>query len=88
MGRSNTRNKFVLGLALIALAIFPFTSVRVSHAALDDSSLVSTATVEGRLAVFDDVWETIQERYYDRRFHGVDWQAKRATFRTAAAARK
>jgi len=28
----------------------------------DDSSLVSTATVEGRLAVFDDVWETIQER--------------------------
>jgi len=51
----------------------------------DDSSLVSTATVEGRLAVFDDVWETIQERYYDPTFHGLDWQAKRATFRPAAA---
>jgi len=55
------------------------------HFALDDSSLVSTATVEGRLAVFDDAWETIQERYYDPAFHGIDWQAKRAAFRPAAA---
>jgi len=50
----------------------------------DDSSLVSTSTPEGRLIVFDDVWETIQERYYDPAFHGVDWQAKRNTFRPAA----
>lgn len=50
----------------------------------DDSSLVSTSTPEGRLIVFDDVWETIQERYYDPAFHGVDWQAKRNAFRTAA----
>lgn len=51
---------------------------------LDDSSLVSTTTPEGRLIVFDDVWETIEERYYDPKFHGVDWQAKRKTFRAAA----
>ena len=50
----------------------------------DDSSLVSTSTPEGRLIVFDDVWETIQERYYDPAFHGVDWQTKRNTFRAAA----
>jgi carboxyl-terminal processing protease len=50
----------------------------------DDASLVSTATPEGRLVVFDDAWETIQERYYDPAFHGVDWQAKRNTFRAAA----
>jgi carboxyl-terminal processing protease len=36
------------------------------------------------LVVFDDAWETIQERYYDPAFHGVDWQAKRNTFRAAA----
>jgi carboxyl-terminal processing protease len=36
------------------------------------------------LIVFDDAWETIQERYYDPAFHGVDWQAKRNTFRAAA----
>jgi carboxyl-terminal processing protease len=52
---------------------------------LDDPPIVSTATVEGRLAVFDDVWETIQTRYYDRSHNGVDWQAKRDAFRPVAA---
>lgn len=51
----------------------------------DGSALVSTATPEGRLVVFDDVWETILERYYDPTLNGIDWQAKRATFRPAAA---
>ena len=51
-----------------------------------DSPSVSTATREGRLAVFDDVWETILTRYYDPNFHGIDWQAKRLTFRPQAAA--
>jgi len=50
-----------------------------------DSPSVSTATREGRLAVFDDVWETILTRYYDPGFHGIDWQAKRLTFRPQAA---
>ena len=56
-----------------------------SRAAIDDATVVSTSTVQGRLAVFDDVWETIDERYYDAQFHGVDWQASRNSFRNAAA---
>ena len=72
---------FVLG-ALCLVPLFTSSSSQASH---DDSSLVSTATIEGRLAVFDDVWETIQDRYYDPKFHGIDWQAKRAVFRPAAA---
>lgn len=56
-----------------------------SRAARDDASLVSTSTPEGRLVVFDDVWETIQDRYYDPRFRGIDWQAKRVAFRPGAA---
>jgi len=51
----------------------------------DDPPLVSTATVEGRLAVFDDVWETIKIRYYDPAHNGIDWEAKRNAFRPAAA---
>ncbi|HEX5966713.1 MAG TPA: S41 family peptidase [Pyrinomonadaceae bacterium] len=51
----------------------------------DDPPIVSTSTVEGRLAVFDDVWETIQARYYDPTHNGIDWQAKRDAFRPAAA---
>jgi carboxyl-terminal processing protease len=46
---------------------------------------VSTETREGRLAVFDDVWQTIRDRYYDATFHGVDWQAQREAFRPLAA---
>jgi carboxyl-terminal processing protease len=82
------RRKLSLGAAFVLCAWCllpgPF-SLPSSRAARDDSSVVSTATVEGRLVVFDDVWETIQERYYDPKFHGIDWQAKRNTFRPAAA---
>jgi carboxyl-terminal processing protease len=77
--------KALTSLVLLLLAIAQFASVSVSRAARDDSSLVSTTTTEGRLAVFDDAWETIQDRYYDPKFHGIDWQAKRTTFRPAAA---
>lgn len=56
-----------------------------SRASRDGASLVSTTTPEGRLVVFDDVWETIEDHYYDPHFRGVDWQAKRTSFRPAAA---
>ncbi|HYV11887.1 MAG TPA: S41 family peptidase [Pyrinomonadaceae bacterium] len=84
MGRNRAiRNSFVA--LLIALLVSQVAVTRVTRAVGDDSRLVSTATVEGRLAVFDDVWETIQDRYYDPKFHGIDWQAKRTTFRPVAA---
>ena len=71
-------------LILALVLIFSLWTTRANEHFKDDSSLVSTSTPEGRLIVFDDVWETIQERYYDPAFHGVDWHAKRNTFRAAA----
>ncbi len=92
MGRNKTdssarhrRGFRVLYLVLCALLVSQLATAPLVRAVHDDSSLVSTTTVEGRLAVFDDAWETIQERYYDSKFHGIDWQAQRATFRPAAA---
>lgn len=75
----------VLCLALVtALLPFPlFPSSPLPPNAF--AGVVSTETREGRLAVFDDVWETIRDRYYDPAFHGVDWQAQRETFRPLAA---
>jgi carboxyl-terminal processing protease len=49
------------------------------------SFAAATATREGRLAVFDDVWETIRDRYYDPTFNGLDWQAEREKYRPLAA---
>ena len=88
MGRQRTRSGAqcrVLYLVLGALLVSQLATASFVRAVPDDSTLVSTTTVEGRLAVFDDAWETIQERYYDPKFHGIDWQAQRATFRPAAA---
>src|SRR6185503_5478426 len=46
---------------------------------------VSTATRAGRLAVFDDAWSTINQRYYDSAFRGLDWVAHGTRFRALAA---
>src|SRR5262245_4685524 len=75
-------------IALLAIATGGPSAVATTHAANDKSLFVSTATRTGRLAVFDDVWETIQERYYDPSFRGLDWEATRVAFRPAAAEAK
>ena len=85
MGRNRAARNSPFVVLLIALLVSQLALTRIARAARDDATVVSTATVEGRLAVFDDVWETIQDRYYDPKFHGIDWQAKRATFRPVAA---
>src|SRR5215204_958637 len=85
MGRNRAATNSPFVVLVIALLISQLAITSVARAVRDDSTLVSTATVEGRLAVFDDVWETIQDRYYDPKFHGIDWHAKRETFRPVAA---
>src|SRR6201988_5507762 len=93
MGRNRTdsgaRHRRVFRLlyfVLCALLISQLATASLVRAVRDDSSLVSTNTVEGRLAVFDDAWETIQERYYDPKFHGLDWEMQGVPFRPAAGA--
>jgi carboxyl-terminal processing protease len=81
---SSRKSLFILCALLVCL--LSQLALPVSSRAIgDDPSLVSTATPEGRLVVFDDIWETIQDRYYDPRFRGIDWQAKRVAFRPVAA---
>jgi carboxyl-terminal processing protease len=74
--------KRLSSLLLSLFLLLPFAFYLLPSA---KAGVVSTATREGRLAVFDDVWETIRDRYYDPSFHGVDWEAQRATFRPLAA---
>jgi carboxyl-terminal processing protease len=79
----------LIGFALVTFAILLSPLVSGSHfassAARSDSPVASTETREGRLAVFDDLWQTVRERYYDAKFHGVDWMAQRVVFRPLAA---
>ncbi|MGH9881858.1 MAG: hypothetical protein ACRD6N_10510, partial [Pyrinomonadaceae bacterium] len=75
---------------LLFVAIFPFNVSLVSSLAKQlperkDTASVSTLTAEGRLAVFDDAWQTIYDRYYDPHFRGIDWEGQRAVYRPRAA---
>lgn len=81
------RKSWRLHLSIIAVAFLLFALCLPPSAfvAYGDASPVSTATREGRIAVFDDVWETVRLRYYDPSLHGVDWRAEREKFRPVAA---
>jgi carboxyl-terminal processing protease len=73
---------------IAACFVFPLPltlSPEAGSSLAKSAAIVSTSTPEGRLAVFDDAWSTINTRYYDRDFHGLDWEAQRTTFRSVAA---
>jgi carboxyl-terminal processing protease len=44
-----------------------------------------TNSREVRAIVFEEVWATIRERYYDANLRGVDWEAQREIYRARAA---
>src|SRR5437867_4580602 len=75
----------LLSLWFYCILFSPLRALSPTHAAPNDATAVSTATREGRLAVFYDAWSTINDRYYDRSFHGLDWEAQRRAFRSLAA---
>jgi len=90
MGKGKTTSRLLRVVALLAALSsypFPFTlsPIPAARASGNEAALISTATREGRLAVFDDAWARINERYYDQTFHGLDWDAQRTAFRTLAA---
>ena len=69
-----------LAVGLIWVGFAPAASVGLRTAAAH-----GTLTREAKLAVFDDAWSTINQRYYDRNFHGLDWEAQRNMYRGLAA---
>lgn len=85
-GRARRVAPFVMLSFLIFALLPPYALTRqLLRAPRVDSHVALTETREGRLAVFDDAWETINERYYDPSFHGIDWRARREEFRPLAA---
>jgi len=80
----------VCTLVLLSFTFSPLSStgLRSAPGVVRAEAFVSTETRQGRLAVFDDVWETIRARYYDASFNGLDWEAERERFRPTAAEAK
>jgi carboxyl-terminal processing protease len=68
---------------LVCLMLPPTAGAGRVGRGVEDAS-VSTATREGRLRVFEEVWEQVRVRYYDPSLHGVDWRALGEEFRPLA----
>jgi carboxyl-terminal processing protease len=76
MNRAKATRRDFLTLAA-ALAAWP--------ASAETGSRSDIAPGAAGLAAFDEVWETVRDRFYDPRLHGLDWQAVRARYRPQAA---
>ena len=74
--------------ALCALACLALAAPRGAAAQLilgDAPSSAASSSREGRLRIFDEVWEQVRARYFDPGLRGVDWQELRRTLRPRAA---
>ena len=72
-----------LVLALIILAV-PARSVPLRRACSIPAEAAKspfTLSPKERVSIFDEVWETVHEKYYDPSFNGVDWRAVRDRYR-------
>lgn len=75
----------VVMLALACAAPHASVAVRGARASASATTAASAETREGRLKIFDEVWETVRARYYDPALGGVDWERAREELRGPAA---
>jgi carboxyl-terminal processing protease len=84
-GQNFLKRTLLVALSLLVLVFICSESGTTRARAARSNDAATTLTREGRLAVFDDAWQTINDRYYDSRFRGIDWMLQRSIFRTQAA---
>jgi len=75
--KGTRRDFFSLAAAAAALSAWPASAQTARQSGAPSGA--------AGLAAFDEVWETVRDRFYDPRLHGLDWQAMRARYRPQAA---
>lgn len=75
--------RFVLKLTAMAAASLILPKVSGAQQALEEPAK-SLALSDG-IGIFEDVWQTVRDRFYDPHFNGLDWSAVRDRYRGAAA---
>lgn len=94
---SNYMNRFRRGLLapLLVLVLMPQPAIvgaALTDAGINAASGVASArqsykatgeslSLKDRIEVFEEVWEEIDEHYYDPSFNGVNWRASRERYR-------
>ncbi|MGI9036706.1 MAG: S41 family peptidase [Pyrinomonadaceae bacterium] len=83
-------NFYILRNSLAALLIFAaaffYADTLTVRAQTSSRSAADSLSAKERVEVFDEVWNTINEKYYDPKFNGVDWNAVREKYRPQADA--
>jgi carboxyl-terminal processing protease len=77
--------KFILTLALL---LFTFAPLKAQTTAAVMPEVVSAEEADLRRQSFEKVWNTINERHYDKTFGGIDWAKVREVYAPKAAAAK
>lgn len=71
----------LLTAALIAAGTHSITLQRAYALPLAAGESSDALSLKDRVGVFEEVWETIDEKYYDASFNGVDWREVRDRYR-------
>ena len=61
-------------------------AIVLSCTLLTPAAAQTTPAAQPNLAVFDEVWDLVNQRFYDAKFNGIDWSAMRDKYRPLAEA--
>ena len=78
------KGKLAAASLAVALALC-FLPAAAARGPARDGAAESSDSREGRLRIFDEVWEQVRARYFDPALGGVDWPALRREMRPLAA---
>jgi carboxyl-terminal processing protease len=77
--------RFTAILLLIAALVFFNSSAVNAQTTVSSAGVVKSSTnvlsVKERVEVFEEVWNAINEKYYDPKFNGTDWSAVHDRYR-------
>lgn len=80
--RARSRGTLRLQLLAVCLCIFvgdAGTSPRAQN--VNTTSAANSLSIKERAEAFEKIWRTVEEKYYDPNFNGIDWKAVRERFR-------
>src|SRR2546428_3080447 len=86
MSSTSPKNSRAMVSMLFILALL--TGCRTSRPLESVIAADSTLSREDRIAIFEDVWKTINLEYYDPSFHGVNWREVHDRYRPRVRAAK
>jgi carboxyl-terminal processing protease len=86
MSRISLQARLTLCFLLWMLLCFFPTGARTQETQANSASSIPYPTLprEERMKLFDQVWRSINDNYYDRNFNGLDWRLQRDVFRLQA----